>query len=185
LLGGVAVLMVVVIAFSGRSNPKSQPLQPSAPNAPMAPNSDRLEQYKRQLEGDTQRLLEEQKRLAGTKKAWDATTGQAVDSPGSGGPGANFSRTPSDNYQPNAEPPRNPFREEMEKRQFLSRFSSNVAKSNGQSTDALRTHARRDKFAAQPCRFWTPPPRQAVVPFQKFATSPWESVCVRHTSGQV
>jgi hypothetical protein len=42
---------------------------------------------------------------------------------------------------------------------------------NGQSTDALRTHARRDKCAAQPCRFGTPPPRPAVVPFQKLATS--------------
>jgi hypothetical protein len=55
---------------------------------------------------------------------------------------------------------------------------------NAQSTDALRTHARRDKFAAQPCGFWTPPLRQAVVPFQKLVTSPWESVCVRHPPGK-
>ena len=55
---------------------------------------------------------------------------------------------------------------------------------NGQSTDALRPHARRDKFAVKPCWVWTPPPRQAVVPFQKLATSPWESVCVRHPPGK-
>jgi type IV secretion system protein VirB10 len=125
LLGGLAVLMVVVIAFSGRSNPKSRPPQQSAPSAPMAPNPDRLEQYKRQLDGDTQRLLEEQNRLAGTKKAWEATTGQA---PGSGGSGANFYRSLSDNYQPSAESPRNALREDMEKRAYEGRFSSNVAK---------------------------------------------------------
>jgi len=55
---------------------------------------------------------------------------------------------------------------------------------NAQSTDALRTHARSDKFAAPPCGFGTPPPRQAVVPFQKLAASPWESVCVRHPPGK-
>jgi type IV secretion system protein VirB10 len=120
--------MVAVIAFSGRSNSKSRPSQQSAPSAPMAPNPDRLDQYKQQLAAESQRLLEEQNRLAGTKKAWEVTTGQAMGSPGPGGPGANFYRNPSDNYQPNAESPRNALREDMEKRAYESRFSSNVAK---------------------------------------------------------
>jgi hypothetical protein len=38
---------------------------------------------------------------------------------------------------------------------------------NAQSTDALRAHARRSKFASRPAGFGLLPPRQAVVPFQK------------------
>ena len=38
---------------------------------------------------------------------------------------------------------------------------------NGQSTDAPRTHARRDKCAAQPCRFGTPPPQTSCGPLPK------------------
>jgi type IV secretory pathway VirB10-like protein len=126
-LGGLAVLMVVVIAFSGRSNPKSHPSQQPTPNAPMAPNPERLDQYKRQIDEESQRLKAEQAELDRTRKVWATTAGQAQ--PGSARPGANFYRASSDNYQPNAETPRNLFREEMEKREFASRFSSNLAKS--------------------------------------------------------
>ena len=38
---------------------------------------------------------------------------------------------------------------------------------NAQSTDALRAHARRCKFASRPPGFGLLPPRRAVVPFQR------------------
>jgi hypothetical protein len=55
---------------------------------------------------------------------------------------------------------------------------------NAQITDALRTHARRCKFASHPTGFGLLPPDKLVSPSKKLATSPWESVCVRHPPGK-
>jgi len=55
---------------------------------------------------------------------------------------------------------------------------------NAQSTDALRTHARRGKFASRPAGFGLLPPDKLWSPSKKLATSPWESVCVRHPPGK-
>jgi hypothetical protein len=55
---------------------------------------------------------------------------------------------------------------------------------NAQSTDALRTHARRGKFASRPTSFGLLPPDKLWSPSKKLATSPWESVCVRHPPGR-
>lgn len=55
---------------------------------------------------------------------------------------------------------------------------------NAQSTDALRTHARRSKFASRPPGFGLLPPDKLWSPSKKLATSPWESVCVRHPPGK-
>jgi hypothetical protein len=55
---------------------------------------------------------------------------------------------------------------------------------NAQSTDALRTHARRSKFASCPAGFGLLPPDELWAPSKKLATSPWESVCVRHPPGK-
>lgn len=55
---------------------------------------------------------------------------------------------------------------------------------NAQSTDALRTHARRSKFASRPADFGLLPPDELWSPSKKLATSPWESVCVRHPPGK-
>lgn len=55
---------------------------------------------------------------------------------------------------------------------------------NAQSTDARRTHARRSKFASRPAGFGLLPPDKLWSPSKKLATSPWESVCVRHPPGK-
>lgn len=55
---------------------------------------------------------------------------------------------------------------------------------NTQSTDAQRTHARRSKFASRPAGFGLLPPDKLWSPSKKLATSPWESVGVRHPSGE-
>jgi hypothetical protein len=55
---------------------------------------------------------------------------------------------------------------------------------NAQSTDALRTHARRSKFASRPAGFGLLPPDKLWSPSKKLATSPWESVGVRHPPGK-
>src|SRR6266568_185021 len=55
---------------------------------------------------------------------------------------------------------------------------------NAQSTDALRTHARRCKFTSRPPGFGLLPPDKLWSPSKKLATSPWESVCVRHPPGK-
>ena len=55
---------------------------------------------------------------------------------------------------------------------------------NAQSTDALRTHARHGKFASRPPGFGLLPPDELWAPSKKLATSPWESVGVRHPPGK-
>src|SRR5207253_7395359 len=68
-LGGLAVVMVLVIFFSGRSTPK--PRNSSAPGAEttiIPPNEDKVKAYQIRIEEEARKLTKEQAQLAWTKK---------------------------------------------------------------------------------------------------------------------
>ena len=127
-LGGLALLMVVVIFFSGRGTPKSHTPTTTGPEAQaIQPNEDKLNEYKRRIDEEARKLSVEQERLTQAKKGWGGSAGQAMLSPGSGGPGMNPYGSPSANLQPGEAPEKSWIQQEKEKKEYLSRFTSNVA----------------------------------------------------------
>ncbi len=114
LLGGVAGVMVLVFLFSGRSNPKSRPAMTPTSQTPTQPNEDRVNDYKRRIDQEARKLAAEQAQLAQAKRSLDGAVSQQTFSPGSGGPGMNS-------------PDKSWIQQEKEKREYLSRFASNVA----------------------------------------------------------
>lgn len=127
-LGSVAIVMVLVIFFSGRSNPKPHP-KPVVGSEAQAfpPNEDKLNEYKRRIEEEAQKLKVEQAQLAQTKQAWVVATGQAMPSAGSGETAGNSYPSPPANLQSGEAPQKSWLQQEKEKRNYLSLFASNVA----------------------------------------------------------
>ena len=127
-LGGLALLMVVVIFFSGRSTPKSHTPTTTGPEVQgVQPSDDKLNEYKRRIEEEARKLKVEQDRLAQSQKTWPGSAGQAMLSPGPGGPGMNSYGSPSANLQSGEAPEKSWIQQEKEKKEYLSRFSSNLA----------------------------------------------------------
>jgi type IV secretion system protein VirB10 len=119
-VGGLALAMVVVIAFSGRS-PSRAPETTTAPRALDAvdPNQTRIEEYRRRLEEDARRLAQDQARAAqngriGGPAAQGAESGAVATY---GIPGT----------MPPATPERSWIDLDREKREYASRYASNVA----------------------------------------------------------
>jgi type IV secretory pathway VirB10-like protein len=122
-LGAVAVVMVIVIFFSGRSNPKPHAsTTPGLATQVLQPNEDKLIGYKRRIDDEARKFKEEQEKLDQARKAWAI---QPPLSPGSGGPGMNSYGSPG------SEPPQQSWVEqEKEKREYLARFASNIVQSD-------------------------------------------------------
>ncbi len=136
-LGGLAILMVMVILFSARSNPKPKTYSEPSASAPIPTSSDRLNEYKQQIDTEAQRLKAEQAELAQTKKAWAATGSQMMPTPGPADPGTNSYISHSANYPSEEGSPENALHEDMEKRRYQSRFSSNIALSYRELPNAV------------------------------------------------
>ena len=125
-LGGVAAVMVVVIAFSGRK--ESKPKQPTPLPTAVAsdPNQARIEDYKNRIEEESRKLQAEQAQLMRTQKAIGVTPN---------GPAA----TQTSPYATQGSPVNtrwdapSPVREksaiemDREKREYQSLFASNIA----------------------------------------------------------
>ena len=129
LLGGGAVLMVIIIFFSGRSNPKPRTsdaatAQPTA----LPPSGDKLKDYRKQIEEESQRLAQEQAELARGKGAFEQATNQQRLAPVPGGPGANSYAPRSESAQSTHEPSQSSLiAQEKAKREYEARFQSNLA----------------------------------------------------------
>src|SRR3989442_11750877 len=124
-LGGLAVVMVLVIFFSGRNIPKAR--NPNAPGGEptiQPPNEDKVKDYAKRIEEEARKLKKEQAELAWTKKALAGASNQQMLSPDLGGSGIGSSALPP-NLQPTAQ--KSWVEQEKEKREYLSRFASNVA----------------------------------------------------------
>src|SRR5437660_8568658 len=127
-LGGVAVVMVLVIFFSGRSTPKAR--NSSAPGGETAiqpPNEDKVKAYQIRIDEEARKLKKEQVELAWTKRALAGASNQQMLSPDLGGSGMGSSALPPSNLQPTPVAQKSWVEQEKEKREYLSRFASNVA----------------------------------------------------------
>jgi type IV secretion system protein TrbI len=74
-LGGIALLMVIVIAFSGKTPPKTQNAGLATPAAAVVdPNAGRIQEYRARIQEQAQKLAAEQARLAETRQSLSPTS---------------------------------------------------------------------------------------------------------------
>jgi type IV secretory pathway VirB10-like protein len=68
-LGGIALLMILVMMFSGRKNAPTRTATVSPPGAAVDPNQARIQEYRARLDQETQQLAAEEAQLTQTKEA--------------------------------------------------------------------------------------------------------------------
>lgn len=131
LIGGIALLMVVIIAFSGRNDPKNRKASlPTSSPAVVDPDAVRIQEYRARIEEQSQKLAAEQTQLARTRQGLGLSP-EATSSPlaapytGLGYP-AGSAPTRYGTYSGNGGD-RSWVEVEKEKREYLSLFASNVA----------------------------------------------------------
>jgi type IV secretory pathway VirB10-like protein len=128
-LGGVAALMVIVIALSGRNPPKEKSM-PTPPNI-VDPNAARIEEYQKAVAEQTRKLQLEQAQLARTQQAVGMVPGSA---PGAGA-APSYSSQSYQVYSRPSEPlyaapgtsAESSIQADLKKREYESRFASNIA----------------------------------------------------------
>src|SRR5215472_12122983 len=70
LLGGISLVMVVIIALSGRNTPKPRPAAgPATPLGTVDPNQARIQEYQAHIAAQASRLMAEEAQLAQAKQA--------------------------------------------------------------------------------------------------------------------
>jgi hypothetical protein len=85
-LGGLAAAMVIIIFFSGRNNPKPHTTISSVSPTMQTPNADKLNDYRKRIEEESDKLSQEQAELARSKSALKRTTDQLTAGQGQPGP---------------------------------------------------------------------------------------------------
>jgi type IV secretory pathway VirB10-like protein len=128
-LGGLAVVMMIVIFFSGRSNPKPHTSTTPPVESPVqTPNGERLNDYRRRIEEESNKLALEQAELTRSKGALERKVNQQMVGQGQQGPATNSYGPYSANPQSAEEPSQsNWIAQEKAKREYTSRFASNFA----------------------------------------------------------
>src|SRR5712691_7328007 len=141
LFGGVAVVMVIVIFFSGRSTPKApNSIAPGGETRILPPNEDKVKDYAKRIEEEARKLKKEQAELAWTKKALAGASNQQMLSPDLGGSGIGSSALPP-NLQPTPVAQKSWVEQEKEKREYLSRFASNFVLSYRKEPNSANSDA--------------------------------------------
>ena len=149
-LAGIALLMMAIIALSGKNPPKERAASGPAPTpAPVDPNQGRIREYQARIEEQARKLAAEEARLAQTKQALGQPTGQAGLPGGPEVPGgtaafeARSARASGAAYPPygaemaaRATPER-----DREKREAQALFASNIALSYRQAAASPREPA--------------------------------------------
>src|SRR5437899_2598737 len=79
---GLALLMIGVIALSGKNPPKGRPDSPPPP--PLDPSASRIQEYQRRIEEQARKLQLEQAELARTRQALESTPGAPAGTPSVG-----------------------------------------------------------------------------------------------------
>jgi type IV secretory pathway VirB10-like protein len=122
----VAVVMVTVIALSGNKTPKEKKTPVPPPPPPVVdPNKARIEEYRKRIEEQAQKLAIEQAQLARTKAALNPSAGEWATQPGQGfaiPPAPAFSPAGYGAYGP-PNPERSAVQQDKEKREYFSRFA--------------------------------------------------------------
>src|ERR1700688_4981403 len=77
-IGGISILMILVIAFSGSKQPKEKPTIKPPGSQPVDPNEQRIQEYRARIDAQAQKLAAEQAQLAQTKQAFGIPTNSPV-----------------------------------------------------------------------------------------------------------
>ena len=115
---GVAAVMILAIAFSGKS-PDKAASQVSPKTSAIDPNEARIQEYRNRIEEDTRKLAAEQERLRSAKEA------AGIKEPAAAGP-AEPTRQPSFPVE-RRRPEKSPVELDRERREYQSLFASNIA----------------------------------------------------------
>jgi type IV secretion system protein VirB10 len=125
-IGGIALLMILVMMFSGRKNPTRPPTVSSPGGAVVDPNQARIQDYRARLDQETQKLAAEEAQLTQAKEAVGFR-------PGAMGSGPANAPSESARAERFGEPPYHgaptqSWKElEREKREYEAPFASNIA----------------------------------------------------------
>lgn len=135
-LACVALVMVVIIVFSGHNTPKERPSAPGPTISTVDPSQARIQEYRTRLEEETRQLAAEEAQLVQTK--------QTLGVPSAAGRGASPRVSHEDFSMYRAEPEKNWMQIDREKREYQGLYASNVALSYrhanpGDSMDAAPT----------------------------------------------
>ena len=149
-LGGIALVMVLVIAFYGKNPPRERATSPGTPtSAVIEPNEARIQEYRARIDEQARKLLAEQAQLAQARQAFGATpaaSGVMAATPPN--PGAPPNDRSSFGYQPASAPTRDRNWIEADKaaRSYQSLFASNLALSYRAGAQA----SRQEKSSVRP-----------------------------------
>ncbi len=122
--GGLALAMVVVIAFSSRTAPKSATPLVQPDTKALEPNDGRIQEYRARMEQEARRLADEQARLAHAKQSLAGSMSRD----GAGPALPHETSLPSDPYTTQRPAPERSWIEiDREKRAYESMYASNVA----------------------------------------------------------
>jgi type IV secretion system protein VirB10 len=127
-LGGIALIMVLVIVFSGRKTPPVRPaIRPAPEAATIDVNQARIQEYRARIDEQAQKLALEEARLNATRQAFGGPTGasgaevlpaKAVNSSIRTNPMAEF---------PRPQPEKSWIEVDREKREYQGLYESNIA----------------------------------------------------------
>jgi type IV secretion system protein TrbI len=121
---GVATLMILILAFSGRNAPKAKhPESPAQGLNIVEPNGAQIEDYQDRLATQTRKLQVEQAELAQTQQALRGASAAPTAAPSADTTGS----LSGSRYSSEFDGTESSIESEMKKREFQSRFSSNVA----------------------------------------------------------
>jgi type IV secretory pathway VirB10-like protein len=130
-LGGIALLMVVIICLAGKNPPKERPSSTQAPPAdPVNPNQARIQEYRAAIEEQTRRLADEEARLAHTQQALGvAPGGQSAGASAPSGLSRPYTAVAPAGYPAGWQEttPPSALQAEKEKREYQAHFASNIA----------------------------------------------------------
>ena len=164
-IGGLALVMVLVIGFSGRKESKPKPAVQLPVSATTDPNQARIEDYKKRIQEQAEKLQAEQAQLMQTKQAM----GLAPHSTPPAQQAVYRSQAPVDSRWEPAPVVRekSALEAEQEKREYQSRFASNIALSLRPETKAVASAATPDAanlLAALASTLGTKTDERAAVP---------------------
>jgi type IV secretory pathway VirB10-like protein len=127
-LSGIALLMVGVIALSGKNPPKAR-VDPTV-QSPLDPNAARIQEYQKRIEEQARKLQFEQAQLAHTQQTLGlASNGPATPTPSYpvGYPPSVYSRPAEFRSTPELIPAEDSIQADRKKREYQSLFASNIA----------------------------------------------------------
>lgn len=122
-IGAIALVMILVIAFSGGRQPREKPAAMTPAVQPVDSNEQRIQEYRARIDAEAQKLATEQAELAQTKQAFAKGNGPVPLQ--SGYPSSTGQASTS--YERPLAREKSWIETEEEKREYQARYASNVA----------------------------------------------------------